>query len=489
MLTVRCRNGGSLPEEVKFAGTGEDSCSCEVTMYSTNGIEGRSTLEKMLDFMKTGDIEESEITSDETYADLPPLPLRPSSRARLPSSMGAKKALGACLDSIVLSSNESEAFKENIAVGSPIVNLVAPADPAALASKSVTCTNVHTPLAERVGTALNESFASPQLASSPSIIPDVFTPADQVRSSGTLSFDQRLDACGAQESSFSFLTAQESSTPETPLPQTPVLENTALPVTTPSSGKKWKDDGTLRLKKNLRVWCLTSEYNWIAGTVVSAEDKDTEAMVRTADHKVIRVNVTRLQPANPDILEGVYDLIKLSYLNEPSVLHNLDFRYEQDKIYTKAGPVLIAVNPFKEISIYGPNNILAYRNRTSESTYPHVYMTADTAFKAMIRDGINQSVIISGESGAGKTETAKITMQYLAALGGGGGLEDEILQTNPILEAFGNAKTLRNDNSSRFGKLIDIHFDRAGKICGAKIQTCKPNQNSLILHMASYEKF
>ncbi|XP_020887364.1 myosin-1 isoform X2 [Arabidopsis lyrata subsp. lyrata] len=161
--------------------------------------------------------------------------------------------------------------------------------------------------------------------------------------------------------------------------------------------------------------------------------------------------------------------MQLSYLNEPSVLYNLNYRYNQDMIYTKAGPVLVAVNPFKEVPLYGNRYIEAYRKRSNES--PHVYAIADTAIREMIRDEVNQSIIISGESGAGKTETAKIAMQYLAALGGGSGIEYEILKTNPILEAFGNAKTLRNDNSSRFGKLIEIHFSESGKISGAQIQT------------------
>ncbi|PKI51158.1 hypothetical protein CRG98_028445 [Punica granatum] len=140
-------------------------------------------------------------------------------------------------------------------------------------------------------------------------------------------------------------------------------------------------------------------------------------------------------------------------------------------IYSKAGPVLIAINPFKDTQIYGRDVIASYRQKTAGS--PHVYTIADTAYNEMMRDEVNQSIIISGESGAGKTETAKIAMQYLAALGGGSnaGIEHEILQTSCILEAFGNSKTSRNDNSSRFGKFIEIHFSTSGKICGAKIQT------------------
>jgi myosin-5 len=144
-------------------------------------------------------------------------------------------------------------------------------------------------------------------------------------------------------------------------------------------------------------------------------------------------------------------------------------RYSRDLIYTKAGPVLIAVNPLKEVALYGKASIMQYKQKIKDD--PHVYAVADLAFNEMLQNGINQSIIISGESGAGKTETAKIAMQYLTALGGASGMESEVLQTNAILEALGNAKTSRNHNSSRFGKLIEIHFSETGKMCGARIQT------------------
>ncbi|KAI7739547.1 hypothetical protein M8C21_017358, partial [Ambrosia artemisiifolia] len=136
---------------------------------------------------------------------------------------------------------------------------------------------------------------------------------------------------------------------------------------------------------------------------------------------------------------------------------------------SKAGPILVAINPFKTIPLYGDDYIEAYKRKEIDS--PHVYVT-DTAIREMVRDEVSQSIVISGESGAAKTETAKIAMQYLAAVRGGSGIEYEILETNPILEGFGNAKTLRNDNSSRFGKLIEIHFSEIGRISGASIQTC-----------------
>ncbi|KAL4293442.1 hypothetical protein AHAS_Ahas18G0128500 [Arachis hypogaea] len=202
--------------------------------------------------------------------------------------------------------------------------------------------------------------------------------------------------------------------------------------------------------------------------------------------KVMKVSRLALLPANPDILEGVDDLIQLSYLNEPSVLYNLKSRYTQDLIYSKAGPVLIALNPFKDVQIYGSEYVEAYKQRCNDN--PHVYAVADAAYNEMIRDEVNQSIIISGESGAGKTETAKIAMQYLADLGGGScGIENDVLQTNFVLESFGNAKTSRNDNSSRFGKLIEIHFSALGKICGAKIQTCK-NFQSRVVQLANGER-
>ncbi|KAL7149705.1 hypothetical protein ABFS83_05G058600 [Erythranthe nasuta] len=230
---------------------------------------------------------------------------------------------------------------------------------------------------------------------------------------------------------------------------------------------KWSDTTPYTTKKKLQSWFQLPDGNWELATIL--QTSGNESLISLADEKVLKVNMESLVPSNPDILDGVDDLMQLSYLNEPSVLYNLQYRYNQDMIYTKAGPVLVAVNPFKKVSLYGDDYIDAYKCKSMAS--PHVYAITDAAMREMIRDEVNQSIIISGESGAGKTETAKIAMQYLAALGGGSGIEYEILKTNPILEAFGNAKTLRNDNSSRFGKLIEIHFSETGKISGASIQT------------------
>ncbi|XP_052169711.1 myosin-1-like [Oryza glaberrima] len=230
---------------------------------------------------------------------------------------------------------------------------------------------------------------------------------------------------------------------------------------------RWGDTSSYGARKKHRVFCQLPNGDWALCTVITTSGDDS--VLKLPEGKVLRLKTESLEAANPEILDGVDDLMQLSYLSEPSVLYNLQYRYSQDLIYTKAGPVLVAVNPFKKVPLYGNEYIDAYRNKTKDS--PHVYAIADSALREMKRDEVNQSIIISGESGAGKTETAKIAMQYLASLGGGGGIEYEILQTNPILEAFGNAKTLRNDNSSRFGKLIEIHFSTTGRICGAMIQT------------------
>ncbi|XP_043688469.1 myosin-2-like isoform X2 [Telopea speciosissima] len=247
------------------------------------------------------------------------------------------------------------------------------------------------------------------------------------------------------------------------------FNHAAAPSTLPQSLEEPElgDNISYFLKKKLRVWCRLSNGQWESGKIQSTSEED--AVVLLSNSSAVTVPIGDLLPANPDILEGVDDLIQLSYLNEPSVLHNLRYNYCHDRIYSKAGPVLIATNPFKSVQLYGNDFVTAYREKLMDS--PHVYAIADTAFNEMMSEDINQSIIISGESGAGKTETAKVVMQYLAALGGGSGIEFEILQTNYVLEAFGNAKTSRNDNSSRFGKLIEIHFSRTGKICGAKVQT------------------
>lgn len=182
---------------------------------------------------------------------------------------------------------------------------------------------------------------------------------------------------------------------------------------------------------------------------------------------------------NPPKFDKVQDMASLTYLNEPSVAYNLQQRFESGSIYTYSGLFLVAVNPYRALPIYGRGTIEHFKNRArDEVAKPHVFATTDLAFRSMLEMRENQSILVTGESGAGKTENTKKVISYLAGTAnqntqaldnGTGSLEEQILQANPILEAFGNAQTVRNDNSSRFGKFIRIHFSDDGLITGAKI--------------------
>ncbi|XP_069779986.1 unconventional myosin-Vb isoform X2 [Narcine bancroftii] len=178
---------------------------------------------------------------------------------------------------------------------------------------------------------------------------------------------------------------------------------------------------------------------------------------------------------NPDILVGENDLTALSYLHEPAVLHNLRVRFlESNAIYTYCGIVLVAINPYEQLPIYGDDVIHAYSGQNMGDMDPHIFAVAEEAYKQMARDEKNQSIIVSGESGAGKTVSAKYAMRYFATVGGSANeanVEEKVLASSPIMEAIGNAKTTRNDNSSRFGKYIQIGFDRRYYIIGANMRT------------------
>ncbi len=180
--------------------------------------------------------------------------------------------------------------------------------------------------------------------------------------------------------------------------------------------------------------------------------------------------------SNASLSQPVENLVQLNFLNEPSVLHNLRARYEQDDIYTYTGPILIAINPFTPMpQLYSSHMMECYAAADHQGELsPHVYAIADTSYKQMRANGRSQAILVSGESGAGKTETSKHIMQYLvesSPLENDHNIEEKILESNPLLEAFGNARTVRNDNSSRFGKFTEIQFDRNGSICGAAIKT------------------
>ncbi|VDP97724.1 unnamed protein product [Trichobilharzia regenti] len=174
---------------------------------------------------------------------------------------------------------------------------------------------------------------------------------------------------------------------------------------------------------------------------------------------------------HPSSIKGVDDMIDLGELNEGGILRNLCMRYSQNQIYTYTGSILVALNPYQILPIYNADYIKMYRKRKFGELPPHLFAIGDNAYSNMRRYAMDQCIVISGESGAGKTESTKLLSQFLAAVSGQHSwTEQQILDSNPIMEAFGNAKTVRNDNSSRFGKYIEIHFSRErGNIVSAKI--------------------
>ncbi|NXX33946.1 MYH10 protein, partial [Nicator chloris] len=222
------------------------------------------------------------------------------------------------------------------------------------------------------------------------------------------------------------------------------------------------------------VWIPSERHGFEAASI--KEEKGDEVLVELAENgKKALVNKDDVQKMNPPKFSKVEDMAELTCLNEASVLHNLKDRYYSGLIYTYSGLFCVVINPYKNLPIYSENIIEMYRGKKRHEMPPHIYAISESAYRCMLQ-GKEQ-----GESGAGKTENTKKVIQYLAHVASShkgrkdhnipGELERQLLQANPILESFGNAKTVKNDNSSRFGKFIRINFDVTGYIVGANIET------------------
>ncbi|XP_055948532.1 myosin heavy chain, muscle-like isoform X1 [Argiope bruennichi] len=226
------------------------------------------------------------------------------------------------------------------------------------------------------------------------------------------------------------------------------------------------------------VWVVDEKEGYVLGLIKETKGDMCTVEIEGQENRVVKKDL--LQQVNPPKYEKAEDMSNLTYLNDASVLHNLRQRYYAQLIYTYSGLFCVAINPYKRFPIYTPRCMAMYRGKRRTEVPPHLFAISDGAYMAMLANRENQSMLITGESGAGKTENTKKVIAYYANVGAstkkgevkkGPSLEDQVVQTNPVLEAFGNAKTVRNDNSSRFGKFIRIHFGPMGKLAGADIET------------------
>ncbi|WEW55954.1 class II myosin [Emydomyces testavorans] len=225
------------------------------------------------------------------------------------------------------------------------------------------------------------------------------------------------------------------------------------------------------------VWLRDPDKAFIRGQVLEVAEGGL-LIVQCDDGSKREISAENVDKVNPAKFDKADDMAELTYLNEASVVHNLHTRYQSDLIYTYSGLFLVTVNPYCQLPIYSNEYIKLYKGQSREDTKPHIFAMADQAFRNLVEEGENQSILVTGESGAGKTENTKKVIQYLAAVAASesktgskqlSNLSQQILRANPILEAFGNAQTVRNNNSSRFGKFIRIEFTRSGHIAGAFI--------------------
>ncbi|KAM3875664.1 unconventional myosin-Va [Diretmus argenteus] len=250
--------------------------------------------------------------------------------------------------------------------------------------------------------------------------------------------------------------------------------------------------------KGASVWVPDPDAVWVSAQLLQDyRPGDRHLLLQLSAGREVQYSVassTDLPPlGNPDILEGENDLTALSFLHEPAVLHNLRVRFlDYSSIYTYCGIVLVAINPYDQVPIYGEEVIDAYSGQDMADMEPHIFSVAEEAYRTMSREEKNQSIIISGESGSGKTVSAKFTMRYFAVVGGAAqqtSVEEKVLASNPIMESIGNAKTTRNDNSSRFGKYIQIGFGRKGDIIGANMRTYLLEKSRVVFQASSERNY
>jgi len=219
----------------------------------------------------------------------------------------------------------------------------------------------------------------------------------------------------------------------------------------------------LNLVNQQAIWIYENK-DWKKGILLSKDENgylvESKSVRHYADNILIR---------NDDELDCQNNLIDIPHLNEPTILNAVNIRFDINNIYTYTGNILISVNPFKNLDLYSKETMEIYKLKELE--FPHIYQIANNSFNLLKK---NQTILISGESGAGKTHATRSLMKYFAFISHRESklnIEEKVIKSNPILESFGNAKTVRNDNSSRFGKFIKLEFDNMNVLSGAQIET------------------
>lgn len=295
------------------------------------------------------------------------------------------------------------------------------------------------------------------------------------------------------------------------------MSDPLAPLRVKSASQKALLDSTDWASKAL-VWVPDPKDGFVQAKLESTSG-DSCQVFREDTRQSVKVAKDDVQKMNPPKFNMIEDMANLAVLNEASVLFNLRERYFNNLIYTYSGLFCVVVNPYKALPIYGDAIVQLYKGEKRDSLPPHVFAVADEAYRNMLQDREDQSILCTGESGAGKTENTKKVIQYLASVAAGGRaratrtatdaakrrrssiglsreaglqkgeLEQQLLQANPILETFGNASTVKNDNSSRFGKFIRIHFDNAGYIIGATINTYLLEKSRAVLQNEGERNF
>jgi len=249
-----------------------------------------------------------------------------------------------------------------------------------------------------------------------------------------------------------------------------------------ASGARTPRGGAMHFEEGDVVWTPSTKHGFRTSTIVSiqndsyiVETRDDENPAAGGQSTVRRDEVRPFFDYGPE--KTWADNTAMVHLDDANILDNIRRRYHRDEIYTYTANVLLAVNPYKSLpGMYSQEKVGEYRNKSLGSMPPHPYSIADTAYRHLLRQRQNQALVISGESGAGKTETAKVTMHYLTQVSRtdaavGGQIQERIINSNPILESFGNASTVRNQNSSRFGKYNEMFFNPVGSLMYAGIRT------------------